>query len=112
MDTHTKTGASASIEARLQQLADTRMNAVRSLLGAQERLRIAEEAVANAQREVRREWVRATQNGWTESDLRNAGLKAPDGVRRRARTARAARPANEPSPTPHEPTTHDHQEQS
>lgn len=84
------------IENALRQRVESRMAAVRDLVATRQAVAEAKEALKRAEDEDVRRWNAALTAGWTEDELRTAGLPEPEKkarVRRRA-PRRTAQPAS------------------
>ena len=84
------------IENTLRQRVEGRMAAVRDLVATRQAVAEAREALRRAEDEDVRRWNAALTAGWTEDELRSAGLPEPEKkarVRKRA-PRRTAQPAS------------------
>jgi hypothetical protein len=92
--------ASLNIEETKNQaraLLDSRIESVTNLVKTRQRITELREQLADAEREDKRAYVRATKDGWSTEELKKLGLESGAAARRR-KTA-AARPASADSPT-------------
>ncbi|MGO1568543.1 MAG: hypothetical protein ACTHXC_10980 [Brachybacterium sp.] len=87
---------------KLRAVLDERMRLGNDLLEAAAARTTAQEAVAAAERQYAAAHKAAIAGGWTATDLRKAGLNAPQGTsprRPRRRAAPSEDPASEPEST-------------
>ncbi|SFU11519.1 hypothetical protein [Arthrobacter sp. ov118] len=80
-------------------LLDSRIESVTSLVKARQRVADLKEQLAEAEREDKRAYVRATKDGWSADELKKLGLE-PGAVTRR-RKASPAETAGQTSTPPH-----------
>lgn len=80
-------------------LLDSRIESVTQLVKARQRVADLKEQLADAERDDKRSYVRATRDGWSTEELKKLGLE-PGAVSRR-RKATAAGPAGQASTPPH-----------
>lgn len=87
-----------SIEQTQQQaraLLDSRIESVTALVKARQRVTDLKEQLAEAEREDKRAYVRATKDGWSTEELKKLGLEngaaAKRGTARRATASSSAR---------------------
>lgn len=80
-------------------LLDSRIESVTSLVKARQRVTDLKEQLADAEREDKRAYVRATKDGWSADELKKLGLE-PAAAGRRRRTAARNTPNDSPTP-PH-----------
>lgn len=74
-----------------RKLLDSRIESVTELVMTRKRVDELREQLANAEREDKKAYVRATKDGWTEDELKKLGLEnAAAGRRRRGRKDTAA----------------------
>jgi hypothetical protein len=88
--------ASLNIEETKNQaraLLDSRIESVTNLVKTRQRITELREQLADAEREDKRAYVRATKDGWSTEELKKLGLESGAAARRR-KTA-ATRPASE-----------------
>jgi multidrug resistance efflux pump len=77
-------------------LLDSRIESVTQLVKARQRVADLKEQLAEAERDDKRAYVRATKDGWSAEELKKLGLEPGSVARRRKATAEAAGQA----PTP------------
>lgn len=71
-----------------RKLLDSRISSVTDLVVARKRVDELREQLAEAEREDKKAYVRATKDGWSEDELKKLGLdNAASGRRRNARKA-------------------------
>lgn len=70
-------------------LLDSRIESVTNLVKTRQRITELREQLANAEREDKRAYVRATKDGWSPEELKKLGLESGAATRRR-KTATAA----------------------
>lgn len=76
-----------SIEQTQQQaraLLDSRIESITALVKARQRVTDLKEQLAEAEREDKRAYVRATKDGWSTDELKKLGLENATAGRRRA----------------------------
>jgi hypothetical protein len=78
-------------------LLDSRIESVTNLVKTRQRITDLREQLADAEREDKRAYVRATKDGWSTEELKKLGLES-GAVARRRKTA-ATRPASVDSPS-------------
>lgn len=81
-----------SIEQTQQQaraLLDSRIESVTALVKARQRVTDLKEQLAEAERENKRAYVRATKDGWSTDELKKLGLENAAAGRRRATNRKA-----------------------
>lgn len=81
--------ANISIEStreKARQLLNSRIESVTALVQARQRIVDLKEKLAEAEREDKRAYVRATRDGWSEEELKKLGLENA-AAKRRKRTA-------------------------
>lgn len=91
--------ASLNIEETRNQaraLLDSRIESVTNLVKARQRITELREQLADAEREDKRAYVRATKDGWSTEELKKLGLES-GAVAKRRKTA-TTRPGPENSP--------------
>lgn len=69
-------------------LLDARIESVTDLLTARQRVADLQEQLAEAERDARRAYVRATKDGWSAEELKKLGLEPAATGRRRKAAAR------------------------
>lgn len=70
-----------------RQILDTRIDVVSELVIARQRVNDLREQLAEAEREDKRAYVRATREGWSEDELKKLGLDNNAAAKRRKRSA-------------------------
>ena len=80
-------------------LLDSRVESVTALVKARQRVADLKEQLAEAEREDKRAYVRATKDGWSPEELKKLGLE-PGAVTRR-RKASPAQTTGQASTPPH-----------
>ena len=71
-------------------LLDSRIESVTDLVKTRQRIADLREQLADAEREDKRAYVRATKDGWSPDELKKLGLESAAAGRRRKTTGRAA----------------------
>jgi hypothetical protein len=79
-------------------LLDSRIESVTNLVKTRQRVADLQEQLADAEREDKRAYVRATRDGWSTEELKKLGLEPAAAGRRRRAAARNASGANSTSP--------------
>lgn len=95
--------ANISIEQTQDQaraLLDTRIESVTALVKARQRVADIKEQLAEAEKDDKRAYVRATKDGWSADELKKLGLENSAAARRRNSRRPAAPPAPETSTEP------------
>ena len=77
-------------------LLDSRIESVTALVTTRQRITDLKEQLAEAEREDKRAYVRATKDGWSPEELKKLGLESGAAARRRKQ---ANRGTNETSPS-------------
>jgi multidrug resistance efflux pump len=80
-------------------LLDSRIESITQLVKARQRVADLKEQLAEAERDDKRSYVRATKDGWSSEELKKLGLE-PGAVTRRRKTS-AAETAGQTSTPPH-----------
>ena len=80
-------------------LLDSRIDSVTALVKARQRVADLKEQLADAERDDKRSYVRATKDGWSPEELKKLGLE-PGAVSRRRKTS-ASQTAGQASAPPH-----------
>jgi multidrug resistance efflux pump len=80
-------------------LLDSRIESITQLVKARQRVADLKEQLAEAERDDKRSYVRATKDGWSSEELKKLGLE-PGAVSRRRKTS-AAETADQASTPPH-----------
>lgn len=89
--------ASLNIEETKNQaraLLDTRIESVTNLVTTRQRITDLREQLADAEREDKRAYVRATKDGWSPEELKKLGLESGAAARRRKTAATRPTPEN------------------
>ncbi|WDF35159.1 hypothetical protein PTW37_17330 (plasmid) [Arthrobacter agilis] len=81
-----------------RKLLDFRIESVTDLVIARKRVDELREQLADAEREDKKAYVRATKDGWSEDELKKLGLETGGVAKRRSR--RSASSEETPSPAP------------
>lgn len=71
-------------------LLDSRIESVTALVKARQRVTDLKEQLAEAQREDKRAYIRATKDGWSTDELKKLGLENPAAANRRRTRERSA----------------------
>lgn len=88
-------------------LLDSRIESVTNLVKTRQRITELREQLADAEREDKRAYVKATRDGWSPDELKRLGLEpAAAGRRRKAQAKTAGSPSNTDSAA--EETAQDH----
>jgi hypothetical protein len=77
-------------------LLDSRIESVTALVKSRQRVADLKEQLAEAEREDKRAYVRATKDGWSAEELKKLGLEPGAVTRRRKATAETAGQAATP----------------
>jgi hypothetical protein len=85
-------------KAQARALLDSRIESVTNLVKTRQRITDLREQLADAEREDKRAYVRATKDGWSPEELKKLGLES--GAAARRRKAATTRTTNEGSPAP------------
>lgn len=80
-------------------LLDSRIQSVTDLVKTRQRVAELREQLAEAEREDKRAYVRATRDGWSPEELKKLGLESAAAGRRRKKAPRAAADASTASGT-------------
>ncbi|WP_139006918.1 hypothetical protein [Arthrobacter crystallopoietes] len=81
-----------------RELLNSRIESVSTLVQARQRVADLKEQLADAEREDKRAYVRATKDGWSPDELKKLGLEpAAAGRRRRSPSRPAAAGSSTPS---------------
>ena len=70
-------------------LLDSRIESVTDLVKTRQKIADLREQLAEAEREDKRAYVRATKDGWSPDELKKLGLESAAAGRRRKSTSRA-----------------------
>lgn len=81
-------------------LLDSRIDSVTNLVKTRQRITDLREQLADAEREDKRAYVRATKDGWSPEELKKLGLESGAATRRR-------KPATTRSTTDDSPSSND-----
>lgn len=73
-----------------RKLLDSRIESVTDLTLARKRVEELREQLADAEREDKKAYVRATKDGWSEDELKKLGLDSGAAAKRRSRRSTAA----------------------
>ncbi|ABK05576.1 hypothetical protein Arth_4405 (plasmid) [Arthrobacter sp. FB24] len=76
-------------------LLDSRIESVTDLVKTRQRIADLREQLAQAEREDKRAYVRATKDGWSPEELKKLGLESPAAGRRRKNAARTTATASD-----------------
>lgn len=71
-------------------LLDSRIESVTALVKTRQRITDLKEQLAEAEREDKRAYVRATKDGWSPEELKKLGLESGAAARRKKAGARSA----------------------
>jgi hypothetical protein len=78
-------------------LLDSRIESVTNLVKTRQRITDLREQLADAEREDKRAYVRATKDGWSPEELKKLGLESGAAARRRKPAATRTSDADSPS---------------
>lgn len=78
-------------------LLDSRIESVTNLVKTRQRITELREQLADAEREDKRAYVRATKDGWSPDELKKLGLESGAAARRRKQST--TRTADDSTPT-------------
>ena len=79
-----------------RRLLDSRIASVTGLVTARQRVADLKDQLADAERESKKAYVRATKDGWTPEELKKLGLENPTATKRNAaRKNQSAPPATD-----------------
>lgn len=78
-------------------LLDSRIESVTNLVKARQRITDLREQLADAEREDKRAYVRATKDGWSPEELKKLGLESGAAARRRKPTTTRSTTDDSPS---------------
>lgn len=78
-------------------LLDSRIESVTNLVKARQRITDLREQLADAEREDKRAYVRATKDGWNPEELKKLGLESGAATRRRKPATTRTSDDNSPS---------------
>lgn len=81
---------------RARKLLDSRIESVTNLVIARKRVDELREQLAEAEREDKKAYVRATKDGWSEDELKKLGLEA-GGVAKRRQARRNSSTSDSPA---------------
>jgi hypothetical protein len=81
-------------ESAARALLDSRIESVRALVTARQRVADLRDQIANAEREDARLYAAALRDGWSSDELKKLGLSEPD---RKPRPRRRSTPTGKPS---------------
>lgn len=74
-----------NVEAQARELLNSRITSVRELVTARQRVTDLQAQLADAERENKKAYVRATKDGWSEDELKKLGLDNSATAKRRMR---------------------------
>ncbi|MUK02971.1 hypothetical protein GM708_14200 [Vibrio cholerae] len=77
------------IENQARQLLNSRVASVRELVKSKQRIGELRAQLAEAEREDKKAYVRATRDGWSEDELKKLGLDSSAAAKRRRRSTSA-----------------------
>lgn len=83
-----------------RQILDSRIEVVSELVIARQRVNELREQLAEAEREDKRAYVRATKEGWSEDELKKLGLDNTAAAKRRKRSATTSSTSSETNSGP------------
>lgn len=83
-----------------RQILDSRIEVVSELVIARQRVNDLREQLAEAERDDKRAYVRATKEGWSEDELKKLGLDNNAAAKRRKRSATTSSASSETNTTP------------
>lgn len=78
-----------STKNQARKLLDSRIESVTDLTLARQRVEELREQLADAEREDKKAYVRATKDGWSEDELKKLGLESGGVAKRRGRRSPA-----------------------
>ncbi|MEV7663536.1 hypothetical protein [Paenarthrobacter sp. NPDC089316] len=84
-------------------LLNSRIKSVEELVKARQRVNDLKERLADAERDDKRAYVKATRDGWNADELKKLGLEPAAATRRRKAQNKAQDPT--PVPTSEEPSS-------
>ncbi|NMR32300.1 hypothetical protein [Crystallibacter degradans] len=76
---------------KARQLLNSRIESVTALVQARQRIADLREQLAEAEREDKRAYVRATRDGWSEEELKKLGLENAAAKRRKRAAVQPAK---------------------
>ena len=82
-------------------LLDSRIESVTALVKTRQRITDLREQLAEAERDDKRAYVRATKDGWSPDELKKLGLEPAAAARRRKTAAKPAGPEPAADTDPH-----------
>ena len=82
---------------KARQLLNSRIESVTALVQARQRIADLKEQLAEAEREDKRAYVRATRDGWSEEELKKLGLENAAAKRRKRAAAQPEKPSQAPT---------------
>lgn len=85
-------------KAQARALLDSRIESVTNLVTTRQRITDLREQLADAERDDKRAYVRATKDGWSPDELKKLGLES--GAAARRRKPATTRTTNGSSPSP------------
>lgn len=78
-------------------LLNSRIKSVEELVKARQRVNDLKEQLADAERDDKRAYVKATRDGWNPDELKKLGLEPAAATRRRKTQNKTQDPATDPS---------------
>lgn len=78
-----------NVENQARQLLDSRVASVRALVKARQHVNELRAQLAEAEREDKKAYIRATKDGWSENELKKLGLDNSAAAKRRTRRPNA-----------------------
>ena len=90
------------IEAQARKMLNSRVTSVTELVETRQRVTDLQAQLADAEREDKKAYVRATKDGWTEDELKKLGLDNAASNRRRSSRKTASTNDNPAQPAPTE----------
>lgn len=82
-----------------RKLLDSRIESVTDLVIARKRVDELREQLAEAEREDKKAYVRATKDGWSEDELKKLGLEVGGVAKRRSRRPASSEEATSSAPS-------------
>ncbi|EMY32806.1 hypothetical protein D477_018229 [Arthrobacter crystallopoietes BAB-32] len=86
-----------STQEKARQLLNSRIESVTALVQARQRIADLKEQLAEAEREDKRAYVRATRDGWSDEELKKLGLDNAAAKRRKRTTTQPEKPSPAPA---------------
>jgi flagellar biosynthesis/type III secretory pathway protein FliH len=88
-----------STQEKARQLRNSRIESVTALVQARQRIADLKEQLAEAEREDKRAYVRATRDGWSAEELKKLGLENATAKRRKRTTTQQEKLSTAPAET-------------